>query len=249
MDFSNKIVVLTGGSQGIGKEIALAYGRANGTVIIFDISIEEAEKVSNEIIKNGSTSKSYLVDVTNRESVSKAIKEVIDTFGRIDVLVNSAGVVNTKPFVDVTDKDWDLVMNVNFRGVFYTCHEIFPFMIGAKYGKIVNIASIAGKKGGGFFGNSLYGASKAGVIGLTKGLAREGGPHGINVNAVCPGPTDTKMLEGLQDDVRKSLINNIPLRKFATPKDIANVVLFLSSDLAGHVSGEITDVDGGVMLD
>ena len=249
MDFSNKVIVLTGGSQGIGKEIALAYGRANGTVVIFDINKQEAEKVSNEITNNGSKSQAYSVDVTKRESVSKAIHEVINTYGKIDILINSAGVVNTKPFTEVADKDWDLVMNVNLKGVFYTCHEIFPFMMSQKYGKIVNIASIAGKKGGGFFGNTLYGASKAGVIGLTKGLAREGGPHGINVNAVCPGPTDTKMLEGLQEDVKASLINNIPLRKFATPKDIANVVLFISSDLAGHVSGEITDVDGGVMLD
>ena len=249
MDFSEKIVVITGGCQGIGKEIALKYGSANAIVNIFDINILEAENVSNEIRKSGSKSHAYSVDVTNKYNIAKAINLVMDTYGRIDILINSAGIVNTKPFVDVTDQDWDMVMNVNLKGVFYTCRETFPIMMKQKYGKIINIASIAGKKGGGFFGNSVYGASKAGVIGLTKGLAREGGPYGINVNAVCPGPTDTKMLEGLKEDSKKTLINSIPLRKFANPEDIANVVLFLSSDLANHVSGEITDVDGGVMLD
>lgn len=249
MNFTNKVVVITGGCQGIGKDIALEYGRANAIVNIFDINQQEAEKVSNEICEFGSKSHAYSVDVTNRESIVKAIRAVQDAYGRIDILINSAGVVNAKPFMDVTEKDWDLVMNVNLKGVFHTCHEIFPIMVNQKYGKIINIASIAGKKGGGFFGNSVYGASKAGVIGLTKGLAREGGPHGINVNAVCPGPTNTKMLEDLKEDAKEALINSIPLRKFANPKDIANVVLFLSSDLANHVSGEITDVDGGVMLD
>lgn len=249
MDFAKKIVVVVGGCQGIGKEVALKYGIANAIVNIFDINILEAEKVSAEIQKSGSKSHAYSVDVTQKDTITKAIEEIINTYGRIDILINCAGVINTKPFIEVTDNDWDIIMDVNLKGVFYTCREIFPIMVDQKYGKIINIASIAGKKGGGFFGNSIYGASKAGVIGLTKGLAREGGPHGINVNAVCPGPTDTKMLENLQEESKKTLINSIPLRKFAKTEDIANVVLFLSSDLANHVSGEITDVDGGVMLD
>lgn len=249
MNFANKVIVITGGSQGIGKEIALEFGRANGIVNIFDINIESAENTSKEIKALGAESSAYAVNVIDRDSISKAIKAVIDAYGRIDVLINSAGVVSPKPFIDVTEKDWDFIMNVNLKGVFQTCQEVFPIMMNQKYGKIINIASVAGKKGGGFFGNSIYGASKAGVIGLTKGLAREGGPHGINVNAICPGPTDTSMIADLKPDAREKLVNDIPLRKFAQPKDIANVVLFMTSDLAGHVSGEITDVDGGVMRD
>jgi 3-oxoacyl-[acyl-carrier protein] reductase len=249
MDFTNKVIIITGGSRGIGKETALMFGRAQGIVNIFDINLTGAEKTSCDICSYGTKSHAYLTDVTRRESVRKNVKNVIDNYGRIDILVNCAGIVNTRPFTDITDKDWDQVMNVNLRGVFYTCHEIFPIMIHQKYGKILNIASIAGKKGGGFFGNSIYGASKAGVIGLTKGLAREGGPYGINVNAVCPGPTDTEMIKELKDDVRKKLLNNIPLKKFAKPTDIANTVLFLTSEFAGHISGEITDVDGGAILD
>lgn len=249
MNFADKVIVITGGSQGIGRKIALEFGNANGIVNIFDINIEAAENTSKEIKAFGAKSNAYEVNVTDRESISKAIKAVVDVYGRIDILINSAGVVSPKPFIDVTEKDWDFIMNVNLKGVFQICHEVFPIMMNQKYGKIVNIASVAGKKGGGFFGNSVYGASKAGVIGLTKGLAREGGPYGINVNAICPGPTDTHMLDDLDADARKKLINDIPLRKFAQPKDIANVVLFMASDLAGHVSGEITDVDGGVMRD
>ncbi len=249
MDFTNKVIVITGGCQGIGKETALEFGRLKGNVNIFDINLKEADKISKEICSHGAESHAYQVDVTNRSSISKAIKDVFSHYGRIDILVNSAGIVNTKPFTDVTENDWDQVMNVNLRGVFYTCHEIFPIMVRQKYGKILNIASIAGKKGGGFFGNTVYGASKAGVIGLTKGLAREGGPYGIHVNAICPGPTDTGMIKDLNESARKTLINNIPLRKFAKPRDIANAILFLTSDLASHISGEITDVDGGALLD
>ncbi|MCG8483861.1 MAG: SDR family oxidoreductase [Clostridia bacterium] len=249
MNYSKKVVVVTGGSQGIGKEIALAYGRENAIVNVFDINFDEAEKVCQEIKSLGVESSAFYVNVILREDISDAVKSVITKYNRIDVLVNCAGVVNTKPFTDVTDDDWELIMNVNLRGVYYTCHEVIPFMMEQKYGKILNIASIAGKTGGGFFGNTIYGTSKAGVIGLTKGLAREGGPYGINVNAICPGATHTTMLDDLTDEARQNVINGIPLRKFARTKDIANVALFLTSDLAGHVSGEITDVDGGVMRD
>lgn len=249
MDFTDKVIIITGGAQGIGKEIGLKFGNTKGIVNIFDINIQKAEKVRNEIREKGSKSDAYLVDVIDQSSVMKAVKQVVNNFGRIDILVNSAGIVNTKPFIDVEESDWDKVMNVNLKGVYHICREVFPIMIEQNYGKIINIASIAGKKGGGFFGNSVYGASKAGVIGLTKGLAREGGPYGINVNAVCPGPTYTKIIQDLKEEDKKTLINNIPLRRFAKPEDIANVVLFLSSDLAKHVSGEICDVDGGLLRD
>lgn len=249
MDFSKKVVVVTGGSQGIGKEIVLAYGRANAIVNIIDINVDDANKVCHELAETGVQSHAYGVNLINRQEVTEAIGSIIKKHDHIDVLVNCAGVINTKPFLDVTDKEWDLVMNVNLRGPFFTCQEVLKPMMEQRYGKILNIASIAGKKGGGFFGNTVYGSSKAGVIGMTKGLAQEAGPYGINVNCICPGGTNTKMINELTEEERTSIINSIPLRKFAEPEDIANMALFLTSDLAGHVSGEITDVDGGAMLD
>ena len=249
MDFANRVAIVTGASQGIGKAIALSYAKSSANVAIFDMNYDAACKASEEIRSFGVESDAYCVNVTSRKEVSDAVHKVKEKYGKIDILVNCAGVVDVKPFLEVTDNDWDFIMNVNLRGTFHTCHEVFPVMVENNYGKILNIASIAGKRGGGFFGNTIYGTSKAGVIALTKGLAREGGPYGIYANAICPGGTDTNMLDNLDSDARTNIINSIPLRKFAKPEDIAHVALFLTSDLAGHVTGEITDVDGGVMLD
>ena len=151
--------------------------------------------------------------------------------------------------MDSNEEDWDRIMNINLKGAFNTCRSVFPAMVAQKHGKIINIASVAGKRGGGIFGNTLYAASKAGVIGLTKGLAREGGPHGINVNAICPGPTNTEMIKDFTGEKRKNFLNTIPLRRFGEPEDVANMALFLASDMARQITGEISDVDGGIMLD
>ncbi|SET08206.1 3-oxoacyl-[acyl-carrier protein] reductase [Natronincola peptidivorans] len=249
MDFKDKVVVITGGSQGIGRAIALSFARAKAKVIIMDINKELAEKVQDEITKEGFDAKVYKLDVSNAEETKKTIDEITAEYGKIDVLINNAGIVDTKRFVDSSEKDWDRMININLKGVFNTCSAVFPQMIARKYGKIINIASVAGKRGGGIFGNTLYAASKAGVIGMTKGLAREGGPYGINANAICPGPTNTPMLDDFTGEKRENFLNTIPLRRFADPEDVANVALFLASDMAKHITGEITDVDGGIMLD
>lgn len=249
MNFKDKVVVITGGSQGIGRAISLGFARANAKVIILDINKELATKVKDEITEEGLDGKVYKLDVSNAEETKKIMDEIISEYGQVDVLINNAGIVDTKGFIESSEKDWDRIININLKGVFNTCSAVFPQMIDRKYGKIINIASVAGKRGGGIFGNTLYAASKAGVIGMTKGLAREGGPYGINANAICPGPTNTPMLEDFTGEKRENFLNSIPLRRFADPEDIANVALFLASDMAKHITGEITDVDGGIMLD
>lgn len=249
MSFDNKIVVVTGGSQGIGRAICLKFAEKKAKVIILDINEALASTVVDEIIALGTQAEVIKTDVSNYQNVSENMAYIIEKYDRIDVLVNNAGIVDSRAFVDVAEKDWDRVININLKGVFNTCHVVLPTMMEQKYGKIVNIASIAGKVGGGIFGNTVYGTSKAGVIGLTKGLAREGGPFGVNVNAVCPGPVNTPMIADFKGEARENFLKGIPLRRFAEPDDIANVVRFLASDEARHMSGEITDVDGGIMRD
>ncbi|MCS7233058.1 MAG: SDR family oxidoreductase [Synergistetes bacterium] len=248
-DFSGKVVLVTGGGRGIGRSIALFFSASGATVIIFEILEEEGKLVVNEISEHGGKGEFYKVDVSNFDEVKRAIDEVLNKHGKIDVLVNNAGIVYTKPFVECLPSEWERVIAVNLIGVFNTCRAVFPHMIERKYGKIINIASVAGKRGGGIFGNSIYAASKGGVIAFTKALAREGGPYGVNVNAICPGPTETKMLNGFSEDRRKPFMETIPLRRFGRPEDIAHAVLFLASDYASFITGEIMDVDGGIMMD
>ena len=249
MNFDNKIVVVTGGSQGIGRAICLKFAEEKAKVIILDINEALASTVVDEIVALGTQAEVIKTDVSNYQNVSENMAYILEKYDRIDVLVNNAGIVDSRAFVDVLEKDWDRVININLKGVFNTCHVVLPTMMEQKYGKIVNIASIAGKVGGGIFGNTVYGTSKAGVIGLTKGLAREGGPFGVNVNAVCPGPVNTPMIADFKGEARENFLKGIPLRRFAEPDDIASVVRFLASDEARHMSGEITDVDGGIMRD
>jgi NAD(P)-dependent dehydrogenase (short-subunit alcohol dehydrogenase family) len=249
MDFKNKVVVVTGGGQGIGRAICLRFALANGNVIIIDMNEETAKKVKDEIKEKGFDAVAYKGDVSNAKGVKRIFDEILANYGRVDILINNAGIVSAQAFLDANEEDWDRMMNINLKGAFNTCRSVFPAMVAQRHGKIINIASVAGKRGGGIFGNTIYAASKAGVIGLTKGLAREGGPYGINVNAICPGPTNTAMIEGFTGEKRENFLNTIPLRRFGEPEDVANMALFLASDMARQITGEISDVDGGIMLD
>ncbi|MCD6363934.1 MAG: SDR family oxidoreductase [Synergistetes bacterium] len=249
ISFSNKVALITGGGRGIGRVTALLFSQLGASVVILELLEREGKETLKQIESNGGRGIFIKTDVSNIESVRKAIAITLEKYGKIDILVNNAGIVYTKPFVECTPEEWERVIAVNLMGVFNTCLEVFPHMIKQKSGKIVNVASIAGKRGGGIFGNAIYSASKGGVIAFTKALAREGGPHGINVNAVCPGPTETKMLSGLPNDKRKALIENIPLRQFGKPENVAHAIIFLSSEMANHITGEIMDVDGGLTMD
>ncbi|MBN1332978.1 MAG: 3-oxoacyl-ACP reductase FabG [Synergistales bacterium] len=248
-DLSGKVAVITGAARGIGKAIALSMAKCGADLAILDMNVEGAGQTAEEAGKMGVKAQVYKADVSDLKQIQEIFREIRNTFGKIDILVNNAGIVSPKPFLETNEKEWDMIMGVNLKGVYNTCFSVLPFMIEQKYGKIVNIASIAGKTGGGFFGNTIYGTSKAGVIGLTKGIAREAGPFGINVNAICPGPIETQMLADCPEETRQRILSGVPLRKFGHPQDIANVAVFLSSDLASHMTGEITDVDGGIMRD
>jgi 3-oxoacyl-[acyl-carrier protein] reductase len=248
-DFKGKNVLVTGAAQGIGRAIALSFAACGANVAIIDMNVQGAQETRSLIEKEGGGSVVIRADVSNIDTVKEAVEKVVSLWGSVDILINNAGIVSPKPFLETTQQEWDKIMAVNLKGVYNTCFTVLPGMIKQKYGKIINVASIAGKTGGGFFGNTLYGTSKAGVIALTKGIAREAGPHGINVNAICPGPIETQMLADCPEETRERILSGVPLRKFGEPQDIANMAIFLASDLASHVTGEITDVDGGIMRD
>ncbi len=249
MDFSGKVIVVTGGSRGIGRGIVEAFAESNGTVVILDLDESSARQTTNELTLTGRKVSFLPLDISLYHDVQLCIEKIIDKFGHIDVLVNDAGVSSGKPFAECNEKDWDFIVGINLKGTFNTCNAVFPHMIRNGSGKIVNIASIAGKLGGGFRGTAIYAASKAGVIGLTKGLAREGGPHSINANAICPGVIKTTMSDPIPEEHKKAIIAGTPLARFGEPREVGDVVMFLASDMASHVTGEIFDVDGGIMRD
>ncbi len=249
IDFSEKKILVTGGSRGIGRSIVDSFCDSGGKVIILDLDKASAEQTVTELSSKGRDVSFLPLDVSDHHAVRQTIEGIIDREGQIDVLVNDAGVTLSKPFAECGEDDWDLVVGINLKGTFNTCNVIFPHMISRGYGKIVNIASIAGKLGGGFRGTAIYAASKAGVIGLTKGLAREGGPFGVNANAVCPGVIRTSMSESIPDEHKQKIIEMTPLGRFGEPREIGDVVAFLASDLASHITGEIMDVDGGIVKD
>lgn len=249
VDLTGKLAIVTGAAQGIGRAIATALGQAGADLALLDLDSERLQTVQGDFRAAGADVRTYQVDVTDTPAVSSVVDTVMEAFGQVDILVNSAGIVSSKPFSDCSEKDYDDVLGVNLKGVFNSCRAVFPLMVARRYGKIVNIASIAGKRGGGVFGNTIYAASKGGVIALTKGLAREGGPYGVNVNAVCPGPTNTQMIAGFTGERREHFLRSVPLQRFSEPEDVANVTLFLASDLSRQLTGEISDVDGGIMMD
>ncbi len=248
-DFSDKVALITGGGRGIGRAIALSLSAKGASVIVFDLLEKEGRELIEEIERGGCRGDFFKVDVSNFDEVKEVTSEVLRKYGKVDILVNNAGIVYTKPFIECEPQEWNKVIAVNLIGVFNMCYAVFPHMIERRKGKIINIASVAGKRGGGIFGNSIYAASKGGVIAFTKALAREGGPYGVHVNAICPGPTETRMLNGFPEDKKKAFMETIPLRRFGRPEDIAYAVLFLASDYSDFITGEIMDVDGGIMMD
>ncbi len=246
---TGKVAIVTGSGRGIGKAIAIALAEQGANIVINDINMEPALKTVNEVKKMGIQALFVKADVTNEEEVNNMVKTCMDTFGKVDIIVNNAGIVHTKSLKEITPKEWDLVMAVNLKGVFLCCKAVFPFMMDQKSGKIINIASVAGKRGGGLLGNSAYAASKGGVIAFTKGIAREGGKHGINVNAIAPAFTETDMTKDIDLEKKETIIKLVPLGRTGRPEDVAQAVCFLASSWSDYMTGEIMDVDGGLMMD
>ncbi len=253
MRLEDKVAIVTGSARGIGRAIALSLANEGASVVVADK--EPGHETASMIRGLGKPAFYVAVDVRDARSVEQLVSRTIQEFGKIDVLVNNAGVFIFATVVDMTEEQWNLTFDVNVKGIFLCCKAVAREMIARKIaGKIVNVSSSAALAG--HVGYSAYCSSKRAVLAFSESLAKELGPFGINVNAICPGDTETDMLAGeirkiamqkaiSQDQVRKEKLENIPLGRFATPEDIANIVIFLASDESRHVSGESIKITGG----
>lgn len=244
MSFEGKTVLVTGAAQGIGKQIALDFAKAKGRVIIFDVN-EVVLAQTHKELSQLSESAYYRVDVTNSQEIEDAVNKIIDNFSKIDIVVNNAGITRDNLALRLSENDWDKVLAVNLKSAFLCSKACAKYMIKQHSGKIINISSIIGVVGNA--GQANYAASKAGLIGLTKSLAKELGSRGICVNAVAPGYIMTKMTEGLPEKVKTAMLELIPLKRFGTPQDVAAAVLFLGSSAADYITGQVLVVDGGMV--
>jgi len=241
MDIKGRIALITGAARGIGAAIARILAEHGATVVIADVNYEEATKFASRLRKNGYIAKEIKVDVSNEESVSEMTKNIVKTFDRIDFLVNNAGINNNVPVTELKIEDWNRIIDVNLKGVHLCSQSILKEMIKNGFGKIVNIASLAGQIGGLKVGAD-YTSAKAGVIGLTKSYAKFCTKYRINVNAVSPGFIETEMTKG-RDDPR-----SVPIGRLGTPEDVAYAVYFLLSPMSDYITGATIDVNGGMFM-
>ncbi len=240
MNFTDKVVVVTGGSRGIGKSIAESFLNDGATVIVTYKNAIDEEYFNSKNIKH------HKCDVADIKAVSELVDAIVKEFGKIDVLVNNAGITKDGLLMRMSEEDWDAVIDTNLKGVFNFTKAVSRPMMGKKSGKIVNITSISGVMGNA--GQANYSASKAGVIGFTKAVAKELASRNINVNAIAPGFIETEMTDKLSEDVKKNYLSSIPMKRFASTNEVANVVKFLASDDASYITGQTICVDGGIVM-
>ncbi len=248
MKLKDRVAVVTGGARGIGKAIALSFFREGTKVAIIDSDKERLETFKKEMGKEKKEITVIPCDITKSGDVKKMVDQVRKEFGRIDILVNNAGIIRRGTIETVTEEDWDRVIEVNLKGTFNCCRAVVETMKSQGYGKIVNVSSIAGKMGD-ITSAPGYGPSKAGIDALTKTLARQLAPYGINVNAVSPHAIETEMSAQWSEEKRKEIVASIPLGRLGRPQDVAEAVLFLASEEASFITGEILDVNGGALMD
>lgn len=247
MSLKDKIALVTGGTRGIGREIALELAKKGANVAItYTSNKEKALAVVNEIKQNGVNTIAVKANVANSEEVTNMVKSIEEQLGTIDILVNNAGITKDNLLIRMNEEEWDSVLDVNLKGVFLCTKAVARSMMKKRYGKIINISSVVGVNGN--IGQGNYSASKAGVIGFTKSIAKELATRGIRVNAIAPGFIETDMTKVLKDEIKNEMLNNIPLKTFGKPRDIANLVLFLASEDSDYITGEIIKVDGGIAI-
>ena len=249
MTLEGRVALVTGAGRGIGKTIALAFAREKAHVVINDIyPKDEWEKVTREISTSGVKGLAIQADVSQSDQVKDMIGQVEKTFQRLDILVNNAGIIRRGTIETVTEEEWDEVIRVNLKGTFNCCKAVVGIMKRQRRGNIVNVSSVAGKTGD-ITSAPGYGPSKAAIDSLTKTFARQLAQYGINVNAVAPHAIETEMSAQWSEEKRKSIIEAIPLKRLGKPEDVAEAVLFLASDKANFITGEILDVNGGFFMD
>lgn len=246
MEFKGQVALVTGSARGIGKAIAEGLAQKGVNVVIADVNLEEALKTSSEIAGLGVRSEALRLDVSSSKEVTGVFEDIQRNFGRLDILVNNAGITRDGLLLRMKEEDWDLVININLKGAFLCSKEAVKIMAKQRYGRIVNIASVVA-----FMGNPgqvNYGASKAGIVGLTKTIAKEYASRGITANAVAPGFIMTAMTEALPDNVKEEMKKAIPMARFGTVMDVANAVVFLSSPDSGYITGQVIHVNGGMYM-
>ncbi len=245
MDLAGKTAVVTGAARGIGRGIVERLAAAGAAVALVDVVEELVVHSAAEVGRDGRKARGYRCDVSSFDDVVGVGERIVADFERVDVLVNNAGITRDKMFLRMSADDWQQVISVNLTGAFNVTKALAPVMLKQREGCIINIASVVGQLGNA--GQANYAASKAGLIGLTKSLAKEFAPRGVRVNAVAPGFIQTAMTDALSEDVRNQMQQAIPLGRFGTPADVADVVMFLASSLSGYVTGQVINCDGGLV--
>jgi 3-oxoacyl-[acyl-carrier protein] reductase len=247
MDLERKIAIITGAGRGIGKAIALSMAKEGAIPVIVDIDEASAEQAVKEVQGLGVSTMRVRADVSKTSELKEMARTVVRNFETIDILVNNAGLLETTLIEDVTEVEWDRIMAVNLKGVFFASQQVIPYMKKKGWGRIINLSSLAGRMGG--YGNGcIYAASKAGIIGLTMSLARKLAEYNITVNAVAPGTTETEMIQGLSEERLAMLRATIPLKRLGKPQNIADIVVFLASDASEFMTGAVIDVNGGLFM-
>jgi len=247
--FLNKVVLITGASRGIGRDMAVTFAKSGARLALNYRSNEQEMQKTVELVSE--YCQDFLIcrgDVSEYSEVKNMIEEVIFKFGKIDVLINNAGITKPKFFMDVDENEWDMMLKVNLKSMYNCCHNVLPYMIKRHYGKIINMSSVVAKSGS-IGAGAHYCAAKAGVMGLTKALADQFAEYGINVNAIAPGMIDTDMIRWRSPELLKEHMQKIPLKRIGITTDVSGAVLFLTSEYANYITGYTMDINGGMYLD
>lgn len=243
----DKVTIVTGASRGIGKAIALEMAKNGANVaIIYAGNKEKAEETKIKVEEYGVKANIYKCDVSNFEEATECVKSIVSDFGKVDILVNNAGVTKDSLVLSMNENDFSKVIDTNLKGAFYMVKQVYPLFMKQRAGRIINISSVSGLMGNA--GQANYSASKAGIVGLTKTVAKELAARGVTCNAIAPGFIETDMTDKLSDKVKEAAVNSIPMRKMGKPEDIAYMATFLASDNAKYITGEVIRVDGGIAM-
>ena len=246
MRLMDKVAIITGSARGIGQATALKFATEGAKVVVCDLDLKAVDEVVAQIVSAGGKATGFMVNVTDKASIAAMVQGVMDKYGRIDVLVNNAGIVNDALFRKMSDEQFDRVIDINLKGTYNCARAVVDVMLAQNSGVILNASSVVGIYGN--FGQSNYAASKFGVIGLAKTWARELGRKGIRANAVCPGFVETTILKSIPEKVMQSMVDRVPLGRLAKPEEIANIYAFLASDEASYINGAVIEVSGGMTV-